>query len=309
MKVTKPNSTSQAQTLDAATITSIDVSQRASRSVENGKTTTADSPPSIPEETEKLATRRVRKAQTLAKYGDQAKPSRVAPKRGRPRKNEPPTEKSQDDARPIEKPTSKVRGIVRGKTPTNKAETDSENDPLDSYETDDVPSSILIEDKASSDFASLDDVRNKSKTQAAVTKVTATRLKREEPHEDSILSVKTTRVGRRAKAMPPSQMLDVTPAVKGKTRGRPKTPATAPEITGVSISEEKENTVRSRSKPKSTEKAANSEVEEMPVKLRVSRSRVASSARNATKGFEQDDEQSLTRQRPTRMTRSRTKTG
>lgn len=311
--------TAQPQTLSDSASDTVDVSQRASRSAARGKVTTADvALKHIPEETdtvEKPATRRVvRKAHTIDKGGEEVKPVQSAPKRGRPRKNPVPTEKSQSDTRLAGRSTSKVRSRT---TPTNtkETETDSEDDPLDSYDIEGVPPPISAEEgnDLALDSRSTPDAQNKAKSQLPVTRGKATRNKQEEPREDSTLPIAATRVRRSAKVNTDSQMPDVTPAVKtgtGKTRGRPKTPATAPANTGTSVVEEKENTIGPRSKLKSTEKLANSEAEELPVKLRVSRSRAAASnVRNAAKAAEQDEEQPPPRQRATRVMRTRTKTG
>jgi hypothetical protein len=209
-----------------------------------------------------------------------------------------------------------VRSSGRKKTPTNPRETDSEDDPLDSYEIGDVAPE---ENKDLDSSTAAPDAQSRTKTQAAVPKAkAAARIKQEETPDDSapIPPVTRARVGRSAKAnTTASQMPDVTPAAKaaapGKTRGRPKTPATAPANTGAaSIAEEKENTVGSRSKLKSTEQV--SEAEELPVKLRVSRTRAGSRTRNANAkaAVEEDDDQlPPTRQRATRVMRTRTKTG
>jgi len=287
-----------------------DVSQRASRSTARGKITTADIAPKHisedPDIVEKPATRKVvRKAHTIDKGEGGVKPVQDAPKRGRPRKNPAPTEKSQSDTRLAGRSTSKVQNR---KTPTNTRETDSEDDPLDSYDIEGVPAPISAEEGY---VPALDSPDAQSKTKTPVTRGKATRSKQEDPREDSALPIAATRVKRRTKANTDSQMPDATPAVKtgtGKTRGRPKTPATAPANTGTSVAEEKENTIGSRSKLKSTEKVANNDAEELPVKLRVSRSRATASVRNAAKAAEQDEEQHPSRQRATRVMRTRTKT-
>ncbi len=210
------------------------------------------------------------------------------------------------------KPTSKARNTAKTieRTPIEE-ETETEEDPLDSFNIVEIPKTTPIEVE--------DSVPPRTTTSRTESKMSTVgkregRIKAEEdtPTVEDPAVPRTTRAGRNTRSNAAAQTPGVTPiarATVGKTRGRPKTPATAPTGTaGASIGAEKENTPRLGTSAESTEKASEPEVEDAPMKLRVSRARTGS--RNAVKVEEDEQVQHAapTRQRATRTMRTRTKT-
>jgi len=207
------------------------------------------------------------------------------------------------------KPNSKARSTTKAIEPTPiEEETETGEDVLDSFNIAENFNTTPIEVK---DSVPPRTTRTESKTTVGK-KEGRIKVEEDTPTLGGPALPRTTRAGRNTKSTAVAQTPGVTPitrATVGKTRGRPKTPATAPTGTaGTSIGAEKENTPRLGTSAESTEKASEPEVEDVPMKLRVSRTRTGS--RNAVKVEEDEQVQHAapTRQRATRTMRTRTKT-
>lgn len=204
---------------------------------------------------------------------------------------------------------SKARGSAKTvERPPIEEETETEEDPLDSPVENSKSTTIEVNDSVPSHTTTA--TRTKSKMPAVGKR--AGRIKEEE----GTLTLEgpavpaATRAGRNTKSAQTSGTTPIARSTVGKTRGRPKTPATAPTgIVGTSFADEKENTPGLGTASGSTEKASDPEVEDAPMKIRVSR--VRKGARNVVKA-EEDDEQiphaPPARRRATRTMRTRTKT-
>lgn len=184
-----------------------------------------------------------------------------------------------------------------------------EEDPLDSYDITRAPHTQEEEEAECAPVTAVAVGKAKPKTTSNRRKPTIVKQEVEDPEE--LTPPVPTRVKRSTRANSASQPA-VTPAVRAttsKTRGRPKTPATAPAaIEEISADPEKENAPGQHTEATSTEKASEPEVEDAPVKLRVSRSRAAT-GRKAAKVDEDDEHLAPGRQKVTRVMRTRTKTG
>jgi len=232
---------------------------------------------------------------TIAKRGrarNKAAPSVEAPKT----RAKPPSTDSR-------KPGSKGRSGSKAKS---LEEDIDDEDPLNSYDITTVPHTEEEEEAESVPVKAV--AVGKAKPKSTSNRRKPTIVKQEEEDPEELTPPVPTRVKRSTRANAASQPA-VTPAVRAttsKTRGRPKTPATAPAaIVETSADPEKENAPGQHTGATSMEKAPEPEVEDAPVKLRISRA----TGRKAAKVDEEGEHPAPGRQKATRVMRTRTKTG
>ncbi|KAJ3515945.1 hypothetical protein NLJ89_g1440 [Agrocybe chaxingu] len=263
----------------------------------------------------------------------EVEPTPAPAKRGRPRKvtvSTPEESSTQEETAATTKKTKATTSKTttpgtkraapskpRTKSKVAVAEEDDDEDPLDSYHVNVVKNTPKAAEEEGDEFADLpaspprriaataakDSSRSKTKT--ATRKKTAV-IKHEEDDDNSAMEE-------------PAAPLAATRGGRGKTRGRPKTPATAPAAVGIaSGTDEKENTpgTGSAGSEKESGKASPDSTEDAPVKVRVSRTRTAVATRKTAASkvkVEPDGDEGRTvaggRANATRVMRTRTKTG